>query len=961
MTTPTADDWQLPETESTEATPLSSALEAVSEAVNNARTVSEKTETTAGTDITLAPTDAVAMKRLLAAQHGEITQARKAADVAKAQAKEAIETVRANAAAMVRAAQAEMEAMMRELEPVLAQAARLEDGIAAMNLYLGRDEWVHTIRSGKPAPASEPITIRQTVLAMDEESALLAGGNGIDFSSIDLFDEWLLADPRHLEQVLPEMRGVVAIMPRRTDIEYGNPWEDAAKNAANHETWWLIRNNENIYRIVIDEFSVGSRLIPTADEFTSLFLYREYDGTQTPLRPGTDRWASAEKTADLKTRHYMKIALVLQGLLDRTAFFHPLPADKVSVIDHGSYELGHVRIITDDEFAIDSGHPSFENWLRNINSQIRTGARILGVYTGSYSARDGSGTFESSTKGWKSHRPEKHSIQIVDEVSADETASFLFQVPTERYNYEEHKYVRDGGFEDKRTRYRFAIDDGNFIAIDFARPSDIRYYLQSRTERRSYLKMFPVLTAALAALEAEAETERPFRNLLSAALSKQEGISGDAADELTEELVSHWKLANKWSRPLNGDLESEAKAARMILAEAARRRRSSASGADDEIVATAKDLFENVLVVARRTNDYVVVERIVREWSREADADNRWNHTAVRGDIYVNVHIFSRSGAVKETRTWQALTSTQAGKWAVLYQDERWATWVLNAKKELHLTDDEIRAHVLVPAFDHAKKSGWKILAISLNASGESSYTLAGGSIHYLVDGEFPKPPTPGLELSEPGDQNFKTHRASITLNPKTRSATIREDSYANTTWRMDTPWGRLRPNKGTNRLEGPWHGHSEQRQLVYLDEDAVAEVRTQHSQWEAAREPMIALRATVDSLVRGISAAWEARDLENQRQRFMEDYGDASLWEDHQKSLNIGSPYNHNGRKARVAYVEALGWPVFTQAVSRRIEAREDLHGRSVDEVFGAETAAFESTIGELRFPDAPALKEEA
>ena len=41
---------------------------------------------------------------------------------------------------------------------------------------------------------------------------------GIDARSIEQFDEWLLADPAHLDQVLPEAKGVVVLVPRWTEL-----------------------------------------------------------------------------------------------------------------------------------------------------------------------------------------------------------------------------------------------------------------------------------------------------------------------------------------------------------------------------------------------------------------------------------------------------------------------------------------------------------------------------------------------------------------------------------------------------------------------------------------------------------------------------------------------------------------------------------------------------------------------
>ncbi len=131
------------------------------------------------------------------------------------------------------------------------------------------------------------------VLAMDEESAVNAEGNGIDFRSVDAFDEWVTCDPAHLQQVLPEERGVVAIMARRSEIDYKDPWANKEYNKRNRHTYFLIRNGGALYRMDTN-FEVGYRLVPARNEFTSMFLDRH---TGQPLVPGTDKWLAAEKLA----------------------------------------------------------------------------------------------------------------------------------------------------------------------------------------------------------------------------------------------------------------------------------------------------------------------------------------------------------------------------------------------------------------------------------------------------------------------------------------------------------------------------------------------------------------------------------------------------------------------------------------------------------------------------------------
>lgn len=107
-----------------------------------------------------------------------------------------------------------MAVALAALRDVQGVVAKLEEVVYTVQLYLGRDEEVVCLREGEPAPAETPICIRQNVLFMDEEIALTRP-DGIDFEDIAEFDAWLLADPKHLSQVLPEPKGVVVLGVRR--------------------------------------------------------------------------------------------------------------------------------------------------------------------------------------------------------------------------------------------------------------------------------------------------------------------------------------------------------------------------------------------------------------------------------------------------------------------------------------------------------------------------------------------------------------------------------------------------------------------------------------------------------------------------------------------------------------------------------------------------------------------------
>jgi len=137
--------------------------------------------------------------------------------------------------------EAQMAAAYRMLEPLRAQAARMQEGIAAISVYLGIEEGIETLRDGAPAARDTPVALRQLVLSADQECMVAAESGGLDVRGLDEFFAWLLADDRNLDQILPEPKGVVALVPSRTERRYqGDLWFNAAMKEANAATFFLV-------------------------------------------------------------------------------------------------------------------------------------------------------------------------------------------------------------------------------------------------------------------------------------------------------------------------------------------------------------------------------------------------------------------------------------------------------------------------------------------------------------------------------------------------------------------------------------------------------------------------------------------------------------------------------------------------------------------------------------------------
>lgn len=780
----------------------------------------------------------------------------------------------------------QMSAATAALAPLKAQMARLSDGIEAVNLYLGRDEEIVTLTEGAPAPAGTPIVIRQTVLSMDQECAVAADSGGIDARDVEAFDAWVTADPAHLDQVLPEPRGIVALMPRVTDIDYGDPWTNTRMREANRVTYLLIRNGDCVYSTTAG-FSVGARLIPATDEFTRFFRTdrRLPDGTveTVDLEPGSTAWARAEAAADARTRHFMKVAMLLQGLIDRTAVLAPLPAPNVSFLRPDSYDAGHVVVITDDDRALGDGAERFRDWQARLCAQLDVGMRIVGAFSGT-AWRDANEHDERRHYRHTRLRPETAPapptgtlLRIEDRDRRTGELVVRYDRTDTRYGYEHGDWGAWGEWPYKtRASARIRPTDTFVIPFDVADRADMDRFLGRRADRADYLTMIPLLRAAIAAKDEETAAEADFRQLLTAQIAARNNTPLDEAAANLDTLIAWWKTTNRHHRPLDGgDPASQAAAIDAIVTEAARRaadRHRSETEADHEaaVVARLLDTHPDLMLIARRPDGsfYAAAPQIPGE------------------PCYVRAVTVTPAGRNTTTTDWQTLP-------------RRWRHW-----RALHTT-------ATLDTWDHTTRP--------LNhLTGPDRDHLAAAAVTWHHQ-HFPHL-TPVAVTFQPWrghDRGSDNHRVDITavdLNPRPAAPT-RQDQAATYTshlwWRPDNH----QPHLAT--YDHPSHPRANTVSAFFLrdrlptnpttsDTAEAALARAAAGAWWTADPDTLtaahtALTAALDhdhqadtlntaarAAVNHITAAWDTATETAAYQRFLDDYTDPDLWEGHRKTLQL-------------------------------------------------------------------------
>lgn len=776
----------------------------------------------------------------------------------------------------------QMDIATRQLAPLQKYMKRLEEGIWMVNLYLGRDEEIVRLLEGEPAPVGEQIVIRQLVLAMDEECAVNPYAGGIDSTDIELFDAWLKKDPANVEQVIPFEKGIVALRPRYHSKEYEDPWKRGAVKEADEQTYFLIRNGRNLYRTWTN-FKAGKLLVSKQDEFASYF-YEERTSIHSfganrgaakhriPIEPGTPAWERAEEAADARQRHYMRVGLILQGLVDRTTVFHPLP-DGMSFLD---WEQGGKtwRFFNDaEDNMVTSGRPAFNDWLRAKNKELQAGMRIVGSFGRYYRESEDPYRFRIHPSG--AERPPSKELLTVEDLTA---SSFVVRYKRKEKGWRRGRYQEDGrwwtGWHEHefstRAACRIERDERTFLPFDLVTVEEMEVYLGSRLERHAYAEMFPLLRAAIRAKHAEVKEEAPFRTMLAGVLARDNGVEVAEAIEALDDLIGWWKLTNKTHRPLVGSEEEQAKAVRMITAEHARRLK--AKSADDVVVATIRSHEPGAILVARKRDGKYIA--LVPENDE---------------DIFVAEHLFTARGVRSgEAKRWQLLSLARYARWKVAFDSERLRKWNTAATLNDYLTGPEFERL----SDQMLDRSGERIVAVAYREREKGLDEARGAGRFHVWRVERDN----DLEAGK----KWRVEHAERGWKRRNGVARLTEEYSSHTGEWIDqrAPWDTRRKDGKKSQ----WRDTSRNLfTVLFHDPKLEAHVEQQKVEWRAREADLKKTRYHVYVLLHSIEEAWVKRKEAEVYERFLEDYLDPELWEGHKKGLDrdvFAYPYKHDYRE---------------------------------------------------------------
>lgn len=327
--------------------------------------------------------------------------------------------------------------MLAEIRVMKESVKGIDDRIFSVGLYAGLTEEVVQCCDGEAAQAHEKLHVMQRMAYMDEESLAEYRHGGMEFRNIEEFDQFM-ADPVNRDRILPFPRTIVAMRVRRNKKErdsFGSIRQAMVNICLANEdklTFLYIRNGSQIWRLSCD-FDFGELIFPERSVFDphepkmvkmsggrvrAYMPVTEWEERKTKFEIGManyNQWADGhpgntwmdnphrefawgrhdfrpndwapvdhgnlyfdEVMEDIgKTiKKYNRVALIIQGLYDRSLVLHPHPP--VQTWSAGGFDKA-VKLVYDGSDIIAYGDaPDFEAYRARCNESMAVGSLVVG-------------------------------------------------------------------------------------------------------------------------------------------------------------------------------------------------------------------------------------------------------------------------------------------------------------------------------------------------------------------------------------------------------------------------------------------------------------------------------------------------------------------------------------------------------------------------------------------------------
>ena len=445
-----------------------------------------------------------------------------------------------------------MKALAEGMEGVVGE---IKDRIFNVTLYAGLTEEVVQITKGEAATVAEKLHILQRLLYMDEECLLDYKHGGMEFKNLKAFDKWL-AKKENQDRILPFPRALVAFRVRR-DAK-NRDWDGSLRQIkflldaeeSDKLTFLYIRNGERLYRMNCD-LQFGELIFPGRDELdlnepmmakmfcskvNEIITKRHYDDLVREKEEGKRKRKEWEKANPKKNwmsnpfmdhsftslsdyepfnptsvfydeikdeignrvKQYNRIALIVQGLYDRSEVLHPHPP--VRLWDSDGFSSA-VELVYDGSKILHYGpEPDWETYRNACNASITEGSITVGqeLFWTEKEAEKESRRMDNDWRFKGEYRP-KHFTPYGNpgpgylakvERWIGKSRKAVFQWTRKRLQYPRYASMGD------LISCTLAVPDARLLNVSAYKPGDFKQFFWDPRTRAKYLKWAPTLLAA---------------------------------------------------------------------------------------------------------------------------------------------------------------------------------------------------------------------------------------------------------------------------------------------------------------------------------------------------------------------------------------------------------------------------------------------------------------------------------
>jgi len=306
----------------------------------------------------------------------------------------------------------------------------IDEKVFNVELYAGITEDYEQIKEGEAAPMGTKLHVMQRKIFLDEECLLNYEEGGIDIEGLEDLDRWI-SKPENMNRLLPFDRTMIVAQVRRNEKERDNStFENIQCNIRlsrlDKNSYLFIRNGEKLYRIdsevefdhlvfpdgsldlnqpmmfelfankvrgliTVSDYEERVKISEKAEKNYADYLKRKEIDPDTPYQhinsshdlhnfhkmdSSSLYYDEAQEYLSDKIKRFNRIALVMQGLFDRSEMLHPHA--KVKTWEAESFAKS-VTLISDYSNALYAGEePDVKAYINKCNESMGKGSYTVG-------------------------------------------------------------------------------------------------------------------------------------------------------------------------------------------------------------------------------------------------------------------------------------------------------------------------------------------------------------------------------------------------------------------------------------------------------------------------------------------------------------------------------------------------------------------------------------------------------